>query len=380
MAAIGGIFMTDGKALESKALMGMSRAMLARGGKRREAFIDREIGLFFGRGEDGERPFASSDEGDGSLLLCDGEVYDERESGGERARFFGESDAELSLEAYRKYGGAMGEHISGEFAIAAYDRQKKELLLLRDPMGARPLYYIKDRGRVAFASEIKGLLGLLGSVEVDRGVLREHIFSPCGRYGGGDIYKDILEVGRSGGCVCSRLTVAPFTYSGEALRRESESRRTVFGGFACPDGEGMARLLTEILFAFDYPQFDALMPSFIRDLSRAAEVSGAVSDGTLCSDIFYSAERSDRLFCMSSFRCARVAPEKSTAKERELKRMESVMKELLIERDGEALAYIFGKDWEGDIRREKNTAKRIRVMGMMWQAVLWYESYCVTFT
>ena len=51
------------------------------------------------------------------------------------------------------------------------------------------------------------------------------------------------------------------------------------------------------------------------------------------------------------------------------------MKDLLADTDKEALCHIFGKSWQNDLAREKNTAKRIRAEAMMLQSVFWYEKY-----
>lgn len=388
MAAIGGVFSLVDTRNDTDALVRMSRAMLPRGGSEREAYISESIGMFFGRGCDStESPMAVNTVGsvgaDGRsnsefMLLCDGEIFTGDEKSGERARFFGESDAAIALEGFMRYGGEMGEHFSGEFAIAAYDGRRKELLLLRDSSGGRPLYYLREGDRIAFASEIKGLLAFMESpAAISRENLCRHVFSSCGQLGGCDIYRDIFEVERGGGCVCSRISTVPFFYKSMERTHRDVYPRTVGGDFVCPDEDGLNRLLTEILFVFDYPQFDHLMPSFLRDLRMAKDIGGtvAVSDGSLCMDIPYSTQRRDRLSVMAGARVPCVPPSRVTVRERGLKKMERVLKNILLETDRGELCYIFGDDWERQISEIGNAERRIRAMGMMAQAGVFLRSY-----
>lgn len=93
---------------------------------------------------------------DGALnVLFDGEIY----NGGA-----GEiPDAETVAEAYRRYGRTFAAHLHGAFACAIRDGE--QLVLARDPVGIRPLYWGRDeRGTLAFASEMKALVGLVEEV------------------------------------------------------------------------------------------------------------------------------------------------------------------------------------------------------------------------
>ncbi len=68
------------------------------------------------------------------------------------------SDAAIVLAAYRAYGDACAARLVGDFAFALLDRRQRRLLLVRDVMAARPLYYVSLGNGIAFASEIKSLL------------------------------------------------------------------------------------------------------------------------------------------------------------------------------------------------------------------------------
>ena len=68
------------------------------------------------------------------------------------------TDSALVLAAYVRFGRALPERLLGDFALALFDPARQELLLARDPMGIRPLYYWRSPGTFLFASTIKSLL------------------------------------------------------------------------------------------------------------------------------------------------------------------------------------------------------------------------------
>ena len=68
------------------------------------------------------------------------------------------TDTEVVLHLYEEYGDDCVERIRGMFAFAIWDAQTKKLLLARDRLGIKPLYFAKQHGRVIFASELKCLL------------------------------------------------------------------------------------------------------------------------------------------------------------------------------------------------------------------------------
>lgn len=69
----------------------------------------------------------------------------------------GAGEAELVAAAYRRWGEAFLERLSGDFALALWDPAGRSLLLARDPFGIRPLYYAERGGAVAFASNLRAL-------------------------------------------------------------------------------------------------------------------------------------------------------------------------------------------------------------------------------
>ncbi|WP_432840372.1 asparagine synthase (glutamine-hydrolyzing) [Dactylosporangium sp. CA-092794] len=111
----------------------------------------------------GRQPMVADDDGRVRAVLsfC-GEVYNYRELRAELRghghRFRTDSDTEVVLRAYLQWGERFAERLNGMFALAVWDPDRAELLLVRDRMGVKPLYYHPLPGGVLFGSEPKAIL------------------------------------------------------------------------------------------------------------------------------------------------------------------------------------------------------------------------------
>jgi asparagine synthase (glutamine-hydrolysing) len=108
--------------------------------------------------ERANQPMASAD---GRLvLICNGEIYNHRTLRRQFPDypFKSDTDIEVILPLYERYGEACVEHLVGMFAFALWDARAGRLLLARDRIGEKPLYLAERGGTLAFSSEIKGLL------------------------------------------------------------------------------------------------------------------------------------------------------------------------------------------------------------------------------
>lgn len=113
---------------------------------------------------------------DGLTLVYNGELYNYKELraelAGHGARFTTKSDTEVVLEAWRAWGPEALRRFRGMFAFALADTTTGELVLARDPLGIKPLYYVPRGDGVLFASELKGLLAAIGSeLSIEPGAL-----------------------------------------------------------------------------------------------------------------------------------------------------------------------------------------------------------------
>jgi asparagine synthase (glutamine-hydrolysing) len=99
----------------------------------------------------------------GNWIVYNGEIYNFRELRtrlqSEGARFVSQSDTEVLLKAYGRWGEKCLGELRGMFAFAIWDAKRSRLLLGRDPMGIKPLYYSSVGQNFLFASELRTLLG-----------------------------------------------------------------------------------------------------------------------------------------------------------------------------------------------------------------------------
>jgi asparagine synthase (glutamine-hydrolysing) len=98
----------------------------------------------------------------GNWIVFNGEIYNFRELRKELeavgVEFKSHSDTEVILAAYRVWGESCLTRLGGMFAFALWDASRKRLLLARDPMGIKPLYYHQSNQNFIFASEVRTLL------------------------------------------------------------------------------------------------------------------------------------------------------------------------------------------------------------------------------
>lgn len=107
------------------------------------------------------QPFYTPDKS--VAMVFNGEIYNYLELKEELIKlnkytFRTTSDTEVLIYLYQEYGVKLLDKINGMFAFAIYDFKKKELLLARDRMGKKPLYYTITNGTLVFASELKAIL------------------------------------------------------------------------------------------------------------------------------------------------------------------------------------------------------------------------------
>jgi len=167
MCGIAGIYHFDPDARADEALLRRMTDLLAhRGPDDAGLYRSGPVGLGHRRlsiidlSAAGHQPMGSAD---GSVWITyNGECYNHQafvgEIEGRGHRFRSSSDTETLLCLYEEHGPAFLTKLDGMFALAIWDARRRRLLLARDRLGIKPLFYYHDREHLVFASELKALL------------------------------------------------------------------------------------------------------------------------------------------------------------------------------------------------------------------------------
>jgi asparagine synthase (glutamine-hydrolysing) len=156
---------SDGQPAERRMLERMCAALEHRGPDSRGLHVDAGVGLGVQRLRvidlaTGDQPIFNED---GSVaVVLNGEIYNYRElrAGLERAghTFATRSDTEVIAHLYEDQGSELVHRLHGMFALAVWDARRRRLVLARDRVGKKPLYYAERDGVISFASELASLL------------------------------------------------------------------------------------------------------------------------------------------------------------------------------------------------------------------------------
>lgn len=181
MCGIAGIVRRDGYPLSKD--LNQLREMLSHRGPNGSGFECFEnVGLVHTRLsiidlEGGRQPLF--DRAKRCVLVANGEIYNYvelmAELQGHGAEFLTHSDSETILHAYLQHGFKCFEHLNGMFAFALLDREKRQLILARDRLGIKPLFYAALPNGIIFASELRAIVPFLPSVQVNPSALSEYL-------------------------------------------------------------------------------------------------------------------------------------------------------------------------------------------------------------
>jgi asparagine synthase (glutamine-hydrolysing) len=165
VCGIAGIVRWDGRPVLEDDVRAMCRAMVHRGPDEEGVYLGAGVGLGMRRLsiidlEGGQQPIANED---GSIwVVFNGEIYNHRELRRQLTRgghtFRTASDTETIVHLYEDLGARAVERLRGMFAFALWDAPRRQLLLARDRLGIKPLYYADLDDGVVFASELKPIL------------------------------------------------------------------------------------------------------------------------------------------------------------------------------------------------------------------------------
>jgi asparagine synthase (glutamine-hydrolysing) len=162
MCGIAGIMTATGATPSQEALDAMEKALLHRGPDGSGRLVKANVGLMQTRLAiidlaTGDQPLYGPE---GLALVANGEIYNYVELRAALAdiTFKTNSDCELPLHLYHRYGFDFARHLRGMYAIAIHDPASARLVLARDPFGIKPLYYVENAQGFAFASEPAALI------------------------------------------------------------------------------------------------------------------------------------------------------------------------------------------------------------------------------
>ncbi len=165
MSGIVGIWNLDGKPVEPELLARMSATMAHRGLDGEAMWIEGPVGLacqLFRVTPESEKETQPLVDSRGIVLVFDGRLDNREEllaSLRDSYKISSSSpDPALVLSVYEEFGDRLPERLMGDFALGLFDPKRQQLLLARDAIGIRPLYYHRVRNTFLFASEIKAIL------------------------------------------------------------------------------------------------------------------------------------------------------------------------------------------------------------------------------
>jgi asparagine synthase (glutamine-hydrolysing) len=153
----------------------------------------------------GNQPIANETED--VWVVFNGEIYNYQELHTALVKqghiFSTNSDTETIVHLYEDYGLDFVQHLRGMFAIAIWDVKKQNLILARDRIGEKPLFYSYSKGQLLFGSEIKAVLQGMKSREVNHQAVCDFV---CAGYvaDSGTFYRDIKKIKPGHLLVCDR--------------------------------------------------------------------------------------------------------------------------------------------------------------------------------
>jgi asparagine synthase (glutamine-hydrolysing) len=217
--------------LEVEALERMTRTLAHRGPDDSGTWVDGHIGIGARRLSivdvaGGHQPIAN-ERGDVRIVL-NGEIYNHvalrRELAARGHRFKTRSDTEVALRLYEDKGEASISRLDGMFALAIVDQRADRVIIARDRLGKKPLYYADAAGTLVFGSELKAVLAHGGvSRELDRTALH-HYLSLLTIPAPWTVYRAVHKLPPGHLLVCDRegVRVKPYFDLAELVERERD--------------------------------------------------------------------------------------------------------------------------------------------------------------
>jgi len=169
MCGIAGLLRFDGGPVDTTLLATMTDSLAHRGPDGRGVWIDGPVGLGHRRlAIRGLTPTAAQPMVSGDIVVTyNGEIYNDGElrprlSNTVPTNFRGDCDTEIIAPGWLAWGEELFAQMRGMFAIALWDARQRRLILARDHLGVKPIYFARTERHLAFASEVKALMPVPG--------------------------------------------------------------------------------------------------------------------------------------------------------------------------------------------------------------------------
>lgn len=165
MCGIAGVFSQENQPINESIISAMCSSMVHRGPDDSGTYIESNVGIGMTRLsiidiENGNQPISNEDKT--VWVVSNGEIYNFREIRDRLIKigykFRSRSDTEVIAHLYEEYGVDCVKYLRGMFSIAIWDARRKRLMIARDRIGIKPLYYFDNGRDLVFASELKSLL------------------------------------------------------------------------------------------------------------------------------------------------------------------------------------------------------------------------------
>lgn len=218
----------------------------------------------------GQQPMIRKQPGRECAIVFNGEIYNMKELKAdllsEGATFRTTSDTEVILEGYMMHGKDYIKKLNGIFAIAIWDSASEQILLFRDRLGVKPLFYILKDNTIIFSSEIKGIFAYPGIKPVldHDGLCEIFALGPAKSYGKG-VFQGIKEV-LPGHCL--------------TFHRESLTTKAYWKLESHPHEDSMEETIEKTAFLVE----DAVKMQMLSDIPISTFLSGGV-DSSLVTAI-----------------------------------------------------------------------------------------------
>ena len=167
MCGIAGMVGPTGETVDAADVRRMCRTIVHRGPDDEGTYVQGQVGLGMRRLSiidlsGGRQPIHNEDKS--IWIVFNGEIYNfpelRRDLEARGHQFYTHTDTEVIVHLYEEMGSDCVKKLRGMFAVALYDFNNRTLLLARDRLGKKPLYYALHQGRLLFGSEIKALLAV----------------------------------------------------------------------------------------------------------------------------------------------------------------------------------------------------------------------------